>query len=71
MRFGCSDMWKKNMIEPDRPQITICRMGSNFSTIKTIDALAEYVILIAINSKYDYSYTPQYYVTRTLPSCFI
>ena len=59
------------MTEPDRPQMTKCRMGFICCVIKITDAHAEYVILIAIHGNNGYTKTPLYYVIRTFSSCFI
>ena len=59
------------MTEPDRPQMTKCRMGIICCIIKITDAHAEYVILLAIHGNNSYTKTSLYYVIRTLSSWFI
>jgi len=61
-------MWK-NVVESDRPQMTIwCMQIACWIPIsKSTNTQSEYVILIAIQCNNGYTNAPRCYVTRTLP----
>ena len=60
----CEIMWK-NMVEPERPQVTTFRMRIACWIPKATNTHSEYVILLHCNN--GYTNAPQCYVIRTLP----
>jgi hypothetical protein len=59
-------MWK-NIVEADRPQMTIWRMRIACWIPKATNTRSEYVILIAFNCSSGCTNAPQCYAIRTLP----
>ena len=60
-------MWK-NMVEPDRPQMTIMRrMRFACWETKATNTHSEYEILLLFHGNNGFANAPLYYVTRVLP----
>jgi hypothetical protein len=57
-------MWK-NIVEPERPQITKWRMRTSRCVPKAKNISSEYVILITFPLQHWLHEFPQYYVIRT------
>jgi len=62
-------MWK-NIVEPGRPQVTICRMGIVCWIPKTANTRSEYVLLLAFQRQESLHERASVFVTRTLPVLF-
>ena len=59
-------MWR-NMVEPERPQMTIQQGVSNLRTGEATNTHSEYVILLLLHGNNGYPNPPHCYITRTLP----
>jgi hypothetical protein len=59
-------MWK-NIVEPDRPQMTIWHMQIVCWITKATDTHSEYLILIFFPRQQWFMNAPQYYITHALP----
>jgi len=63
-------MWK-NMVDPERPQMAICRMCFVYSISKARNTRLENEILSLFRSKNVYTNVPRRNVKRTLPLFFL
>jgi len=63
----CGTMWK-NIVQSDRPQMTIWRMQFAFSIADDTITHSEYVTLTDFHCNSGYTNAPQYDVIRTLTS---
>jgi hypothetical protein len=62
-------MWR-NIVEPDRLQMIVWRMGIACYIPKATDTPCQYVILTVLVSNNGCTNAPQFYVIRSLPVLF-
>ena len=65
-RAVCEIMWR-NIVEPDKPQMTVWGMGIACWIPKATDTPCQYVILTDFVRNNGCTNAPQFYVIRTLP----
>jgi hypothetical protein len=63
-------MWE-NVVQPDRPQMTVRLMRIACRIIKARDTHVEYVLLLLLDSNNGCTKAPQRYVIRTYVACIV